>query len=284
MKKVTILVNSCDLYEDAWDPGFKLFEIQWPNCPYDFVLNSETKKYSGEVENVRTVCYSKKCTWTERFKYVLEQIDSPYVLFTLEDYFLLNRVNTEVFEQAVSVMDSNPKVGMICLSQTERTDIKTNQYKDDNFYSRVINEKCMIWCRICLYRREYLLKILRNHETIWEFEQYASYRARKLDYIILQQNNNKPECFPFKIKVEDGYGITRRKWLPKNVELFKKYGIQVNYDGLGIFDVSGSSKQVQSVETKKSTIREMLYNIKHFWKIFNRKIRKQYRKFKSIYC
>ena len=91
----------------------------------------------------------------------------------------------------------------------------------------------MIWCRICLYRRDYLLKLLRSHETIWEFEQYASFRAMKLNYIILQQNNNQPEVFTFKVRIEEGYGITLRKWLPKNIELFEKFNISVNYDNLG---------------------------------------------------
>ena len=282
MKKVTILINSCDLYKDAWEPGLKLFKIQWPDCPYDFVLNTETKKYDGEIKNVRTVCYSEKCTWTERFRYVLEQIESPYVLFTLDDYFLLNKVNSNVFERAVSVMDKNSNVGMICLAQTEKEKVKSNQYEDETFYSRVINPKCKIWCRTCLYRRDYLLKLLRDHETIWEFEQYASYRARKLNYIILQQNNNEPECFTFKIKIEDGYGITLRKWLPKNVELFKEHGIEVNFDGLGMYSPPVSAEQTTSVDDKKtSNIREKLYSIKHFFKVMKKKINKQYRKFKS---
>lgn len=281
MKKVTILVNSCDLYEDAWEPCLKLFKIQWPNCPYDFVFNSETKEYSGEAENVRTVCFNKQGTWTERFRYVLEQIDSPYVLFTLEDYFLLNKVNSEVFEKAVSVMDNNAEVGMICLSHTDRIGVKADGYEDDNFYSRVINEKCMIWCRICLYRREYLLKLLRDHETIWEFEQYASYRAKKLNYIILQQNNNDAECFTFKVKIEEGYGITQRKWLPKNIELFEKHGIRVNYDRLGIFSPPALSEKTQI--TKSNNVKEMLYSIKHAIKVIKRKAKKKYRKFKSTH-
>ena len=178
-------------------------------------------------------------------------------------------------------MDNNPNVGMICLSHTEQTGIKTDQYEDENFYSRVINEKCMIWCRICLYRREYLLKLLRDHETIWEFEKYASARARKLDYIILQQNSNKPEVFTFKIKIEEGFGITRRKWLPKNVELFEKYGIDVNYENLGLYAVSAVSDKPKQNEIKKSDIREILYKVKHFLKELKKKANKLYRKYKS---
>ena len=282
MNKVTILVNSCDLYEDAWEPTFKLYKAQWPDCPYSFVLNTETKTYNGEFKNIRTVCYGKNGTWTERFEYVLNQIDSPYVLFTLEDYFLLNKVNSEVFEKAVSVMDNNSNVGMICLSHTDRENISTGEYEDENFYSRIIDPKCMIWCRICLYRREYLLKLLRSHETIWEFEQYATYRAMKLNYIILQQNNNQPEVFTFKVKIEEGYGITLRKWLPKNIELFEKFNISVNYDNLGMFDPAVLKKPKKSEENKKD-FREHLYTIKRSIRNTKKKIKKQYRKFKSTH-
>jgi hypothetical protein len=43
---LTILVNSCDAYEDLWYPFFELFRINWPNCKYDIVLNTETKSYT----------------------------------------------------------------------------------------------------------------------------------------------------------------------------------------------------------------------------------------------
>lgn len=282
MNKVTILVNSCDLYEDAWEPTFKLYKAQWPDCPYNFVLNTETKTYNGEFNNVRTVCYGKSGTWTERFEYVLNQIETPYVLFTLEDYFLLNKVNSDVFEKAVSAMDNNPKVGMVCLSHTSKDDIKTNDYEDENFYSRIVNPECMIWCRICLYRREYLLKLLRSHETIWEFEKYAAYRAMKLDYFVLQQNTSQPEVFTFKIKIEDGYGITLRKWLPKNIELFDKFGIQVNYDKLGMFDPKVLIKPPKS-DVKDKSLKEKLYDIKRQLKNTKKNLKKQYRKFKSMH-
>lgn len=281
-KDVTILVNSCDIYEDAWEPQFKLFKAQWPDCPYSFILNTETKEYKGNVDNVKTICYGKNGTWTERFEYVLNQIESPYILFTLEDYFLLNKVNVEVFEKAVAVMDNNSNVGMICLAQTNRENVATNEYEDENFYSRIIDPKCMIWCRICLYRKEYLLKLLKAHESIWEFEQYASYRAMKLNYIILQQNNNQPEVFTFKVKVEEGYGITRRKWLPKNIELFEQFNIQVNFDNLGIYKPV-TLTEAKSNKPKEKNLRESLYNVKRYLKNTKKNIKKQYRKFKSTH-
>ena len=43
---VTIIVNSCDKYECAWEPFFKLFKINWPECEsFNIILNTEEKKY-----------------------------------------------------------------------------------------------------------------------------------------------------------------------------------------------------------------------------------------------
>ena len=57
---ITILVNSCDLYEDAWYPFFKLLQIQWKDCPYDVVLHTETKVYDCDFMDVRTICTGKE--------------------------------------------------------------------------------------------------------------------------------------------------------------------------------------------------------------------------------
>lgn len=279
--KVTILMNSCDLYEDVWEPCLNLFKVQWPSCPYDFVINSETKHYSGSFSNAKTICPgTTSLTWSERLKYVLERINSPYVFFTLEDYFPLEQINDAIFQKAVKIMDNNTNVGVICLSHTDRVNINTGEYEDEDFYSRVIDPKCMIWCRMNLYRCEYLLKLLKMHETIWEFEAYAAYRARKLDYLVLQQNNNNRECFTFKVKIEDGYGITLRKWLPKNVELFKKHNIYVNFENLGFFvDDLLKKKKVDSIA--KLSFKEKLYLLKKIPQKFKKKLRKKIRIFKS---
>lgn len=271
--KVTILINSCDLYKSAWEPFLKLFLIQWPDCPYNFVINSETLDYHGEIKNVRAIHPDDKTlTWTQRFIYVLNHIESEYILFFIEDYFVLNPVNTKVFEHAVKVLEKNPNVGMICLASTHKENIKTNDYEDEDFYSRKIDEKNLIWCRTNLYRKDYLLKLLRDHETIWNFESYASYRAMNLPYIILQQNNNSPEVFTFSVKVEDGIGITLRKWLRGNVELFKKYNIDVNFDELGFIDEITASG---SANKSENSIKESLYKIKKGIHDLKKKLKKQ---------
>ena len=89
---ITILVNSCDFYEDAWDPFFKLLKIQWPNCPYKIALNTEKKVYQCDFMNVRTIKTGKEVSWTARLRSALNQIDSEYVLFFLTIFHILNNI------------------------------------------------------------------------------------------------------------------------------------------------------------------------------------------------
>ena len=80
---VTILVNSCDKYEDAWEPFFRLFHMQWPDCPYKIILNTESKTFLCDYISVETIHTCECNTWTERVKKALSKIDTEFVLFFL---------------------------------------------------------------------------------------------------------------------------------------------------------------------------------------------------------
>ena len=89
-KDFTIIVNSCDKYEDTWFPFFKLMKIHWPCCDnYDIILNTETKQYTCDFMKLRTINGGTSATWSERLKNILEQIDTEFVLFFLDDFFIL---------------------------------------------------------------------------------------------------------------------------------------------------------------------------------------------------
>ncbi len=280
---ITILISSCDLYQDAWEPFVKLFYIQWNDCPYPLVINSEKTIYKGEYsKNVETICSDEEdITWSKRFRSCLEKIDTEFVLFVLEDYFVQKKVAVDVFEHAHKLMKYNKSIGMAALSYGV-SNVNDGKFEDEFFFSRIINEKNKIWCRINLYRRDYLLNLIRDHENIWEFEQYASYRAKKLPCFIIQQKDTIPECFSFYIQYEEGFGISGRKWLPKNKELFEKYGIKVNFDNLGFIDLKTTPPIKNDEETKKKGIKEGLYLVKKSFLGFPKKIKTQIRKMKSI--
>ncbi len=232
-KNVTILVNSCDLYEDAWYPFFKLFQIQWPNCPYSFLLNTETKDFNTSIPNITTF-KGGNVSWSDRVLNAVNTIDSEYILFFLEDFFLISPVKENIFEIALTLIEENKEIGVINLNP----DIDTRAWITKGNYNEYYCElkrwsDCRINAVAALWRKDFLIKMLKRGESPWEFEVNGSKRARFCKEKILCLSDPKHAPFDFHLYIKEGYGISRKSWLPKNKELFEKHGINVNYDNLG---------------------------------------------------
>lgn len=237
-KLCSILVTSCDSYDDAWEPFFKLFNIMWPECEMPIYLNTETKEFKSNCLSVKAL-HPEKLTdkkgnpisWSYRLKQAVEQIDSKYILFFLEDFFLMSKVRTDVVNNAIEHMENNDDVGIIDFYREpheEEIILDEFSYVDSN-YDYAINAMAAIW------RKEFLLEIIRD-ENPWDFEFFGTRRWKKTNYKILTHREEFNPVFDYKIKPALGYGIFQGKWLRKNPELFEKYGIEVNFEKRGFVD------------------------------------------------
>ena len=137
MTDVTILVSSCDKYEDAWEPFLKLLKIQWPTCPYQIALSTENKVYHGSQLNVKTLCTNSTLSWSSRLKNTLKQIDTEYVLFFLEDFFLIEKVETDVFEAALNLIRARKDICLIEFPSIEANYCKINKEEYMNLGNKI---------------------------------------------------------------------------------------------------------------------------------------------------
>lgn len=275
---VTFLINSCDKYEDAWHPFFECLWNFAGNLPYPMILNTEGKKYSSSHYEVETVNTAGKTTWSKRLFKVLNHVNTEFVFFLLEDYFLEDSFDRDRFEKVVEYMKTHPDVGLVDIrprwaeSQQEK-ELNKLTYKDteDSFTERS-NENFNITCSPGVWRTSVLKSLLRMHEDVWEFEYYSGIRAKKQGYKVVRFNTRTPAIYEYDYQVWSGMGITAGKWLPKNKEFFEKLGIAVNYDRLGIADVS-SVDQIRKINRTNPVI---------MMKKALRKIRKLITKRKSL--
>ena len=298
MKKgeVTILVNSCDLYEDTWYPFFRLLQLQWPECPYKVVLNTETKVYNCPFMDVETINSGNGLSWTARLKYVLNKIDSEFVLFFLEDFFLLEPVKVEAFNKALNIIKENKDVGLIHFTPTEK-DMPVPENDLENCFYELPIRKHTLRTRVAvsLFRKEYFLKLLYGDENPWQYERESHIRSMFAGYKIIRQDYSLyPPAFKFYIDPRMGIGITQRKWLKNNKPFFESMGISgVNYDKLGIMtdEVNEQLKKDQS-DIKKIGFKEWFYKkvkhpikrkLRHSWIIQDILNFKKYIKWKKYY-
>ena len=255
--RVTILVNSCDKYEHAWHPFFECLWHFAGALPYPIILNTETKTYCSPHYSVLCINTetSKRLTWSQRLLHVLTSVNTEFVFFLLEDYFLKAPFDRERFESVLTYMHTHPDV---CF-----TDVKPRYaaspeqqmqnrilYADapDTFLERN-HPHYNITCSPGIWRTDALKSLLRPHEDIWDFEVYVGIRAKKANWKVIRFETRSPGLYEYDDQIMGGgMGITAGRWLPANKPFFDSLGIAVNYDRLGIMDAS-------SIEEIRSTIR-----------------------------
>lgn len=278
---VTIVVNSCDKYEDAWHPFFECLWHFAGELPYPIILNTETKQYKSQHYDVICVNTHKRFrapTWSERFMNVLGKVETEFVFFLLDDYFLEDRFDMERFEKVVSYMREHPDVGIVDIcphwaESAEEAALNKVKYKnaEDSFVVRN-RESFNITCTPSVWRTEALRSLIRLHEDVWDFEIYVGVRAKQQGYKVVRYNTRTPAVYEYDYQVWSGMGITAGKWLPKNRAFFESLGINVNYDRLGILNVSS---QDELRRMNRSNLITMIKKIP-------RKIRKKITRKKSL--
>lgn len=247
--RCTVVVSSCDTYEDTWYPFFRILEEQWPNCPYPIVLNTEAKSFSYKDMNIKTFNFykpGKKVPWGKRLIKTLKNIDSEYILFMLDDFFLLNPVDQQRIEECIKWMDEDKDISVFSFWRTHQPNIKDGKYP--HFERRPQNGKYRLNCQAAIWRREKLISYIRPHENPWQWEILGSKRSERYKEKFYSAIEGEPYIMEYSILE---YGLIRGKWTRGVVDLFKKYDIECDFSTRGFY---GEESTPTKCENGKPTI------------------------------
>jgi hypothetical protein len=238
-EQLTIFVNTSDNFEDCWDPFFKLFHQYWPNCPYNIVLNTETKDYQFEGLNISctkvSASESRRLGWSECLQRALEQITTPYIFYIQEDYFLEAPVRADMFQELfnqmrladIDVLQLRPAIGALPIEPPSSPLIWSVPQK----------AKWRVNLQVGLWKKDILKSQIRLHETPWQLESYGSFRSRRMNEKICCVSADlfgdfDKEVFPYHLT-----GVIAGKWVREIVEpLFLRHGIALDFSVRGFYD------------------------------------------------
>ncbi len=283
MNDLTILVNSCDKYADAWEPFFFFFNLYGgPLKSFPVVLAAETKQYNNKYFNVKTIHFPLHKQFGFQLLHIVNQINTEYVFLLLDDFFLLSPVCEDSFKSIWQFALLNKDVGYLRLPRKQ----SITEEKEGDFFNVDLDRERLYIGTATLWRRDYLLRILREHESIWDFERYSVIRARQYPERIMRYNSKHPPiyCFAHPSSLDnggrlvgEGYGIVRGKWLPSNKALFEKYGLNVNFDNPGWYKEGVKPQKtfweaiIESYAQKKGLIGKICRRIAKFKRNIDKK-------------
>ena len=169
--EVAIFVPSCDAYSDLWRPFFTLLWKHWPDCPYKIYLGSNQVEYDDP--RVETVKSDKGLVWADCCLDYLTQIPEPTILFWLEDFFLRSPVDTL---RIITAYRDFLRLEASVFRLVKRPG--PDHLLSGKYYGRLEpGAAYRISTQAAYWRKDFLMKMIREGESIWQFEINGSRRS-----------------------------------------------------------------------------------------------------------
>lgn len=229
--KCSVVVNSCDAFEDLWEPFFVLLKHNWKNCPYDIYLNTEKRKYEDADGKVKSICHESEIAWSDRLISTLKRVNSQYVILLLDDFLVDGNVNQNMIDRCIEYLDKDRKIACFSFYPSKWRDIDNGKYP--GFELRPTCGEYRFNMQAALWRKRDLLHILAKNETPWQTEERGTFRARvlmpKREFYAIKKDEDLPFFYEY------GGAIHRGMWTEDTPALLEKYGIKgINFDIRGI--------------------------------------------------
>lgn len=194
-KNIAIVVLSHDGFKELWSPFFDYFFKSWPDCTFPiFLLNNHCEFKDSRVSNLLV---GDDKSWSESLIKGLNKIDKEYIMFFYDDTFL-TKIDFERLQTSLAFL--------------KKDNVKSLTLRPSYFIPNSVNMfSIKLIPQNALYRnalfanvmnRKFLLNILKNGETAWDFEIKGNIRScNELYYSV-----NKP-IFEYR------HGIIKGKWI-----------------------------------------------------------------------
>lgn len=179
--RYSVVVSSCDNYSDLWMPFFSLIKKYWPAFDYPVYICTESKTFSYEGFDIHCpLNVPQTNTWSQNLIDLLNHIDSEYIIFMLDDFWLKSPVNVNLLSHCMEIFENDKNMGFLCLIQQKASSLMDSKQDFRDVVQVPKSQFFRITTQAGIWRKSYLRQILRKHETAWQFEWFGSKRSKRL--------------------------------------------------------------------------------------------------------
>jgi hypothetical protein len=211
-----VVISSCDAYSDLWVPFFSLFWKYWPDCTFPVYLVGNHQKFLDE-KIVSLNIVGDFLNWSQMLHKALSGLDTEYVLLMLEDFFLRRRIQTQQILVILKFLDQLDGQMLRLVPRPPPDDRIT----DFPLIGRIRpGAPYRVSSQGAFWRRKTLIDLLRDGESIWEFELKGSRRSDILEGFY---STWKP------VLTYDHHVIERGKWFRNEASRFGRMGTNCDF-------------------------------------------------------
>ncbi len=195
--RCSIIVSSCDAYQDCWEAFFTTFFRYWPGCPFPVYLISNYLTYPDN--RVQTISLGRDQGWADNIREALKQINTPYFIYFSEDVFLKKQVDNLRILSLLSLVE-NEKVAYLRLYPVPGPDLPYKNLKEVGEIKRGAPYRTSLMTAI--WDKEIFNNLLVKGENAWQMELDGSIRSNKIKepFLSVPSNNKAVDQYATAIK------------------------------------------------------------------------------------
>lgn len=210
-KNLSMIVSSCDKFSDIWEAQIALLNRNWADRNMETILVTD-KPTNLNFKQVRIFSAGTKIEFSERLKAALEEVTTEFVLITLDDYFLTQKIDSDKITNLTKIMESEDLDYIRIYSKPKARKGNLKHYKSlyriDTSKNYSVNLYPGIW------RVSFLKRTFENSLSAWEYEVSLSKAAMKYNANCVVSTGDE---LPFLNGVIKGKFFRKaRKYLEKN--------------------------------------------------------------------
>lgn len=215
--RITLTIHTCEKFSDIWDVSIGLLNKNWNDRNMNTILVTDDES-SRSFQNVQLFCAGKGLDMPERTKKLLSTINTEYIFFTLDDYFLVDKIDSNRINKLLDIMDKN-KIDYLSFKNHHTTRKVIDS--DEKIYELDLNsgEDYIVNLYPGIWRTSFMKKTLEEKKDIWDYEVSLTKYAIEQNSVCCTSKGNQ---FP----ILDG--VRKGKFLHKSYSFLKKNNL---YDG-----------------------------------------------------
>lgn len=247
-EELSIIVVSCDKYSDLWDDMFNLLDRFWPNRPYETYLATDTLQYNRE--GVTVINFGNIREWMVCARKAIEKINTPFVLFLMEDYFVVREVQNDIIEEDLNLMKKNKIDFLNIHCKPYFLYEKDFEFLNDNLIKIPRHLRYGLDTAAAIWNREFFIKQLSKEDgNAWRFEAMLVEQAKTEEGLPgnLYFDNRSPMNLCSQEVVSLG------KFKPSAIKEIERTG----------YKILSKRERMSYLEVKKEKIKKRLSSIKY---------------------
>lgn len=233
---MSIVVVSCDSYKDILEQYLYYLHTNWSDCNYRILLGMENEKVDDTV--AESIICGKGSTWTQRAIDCINATNSRYILLSVDDLFIGEKVNSNDFCEILEFMkEEKIKYYRIPVFKFKEDDIQTYP-GNPNAELIVRNKRYNVSIGTAIWDRNELLRILGDGSmTAWDLENYFLKQAENAEPGYLEKYVSDSRYVLHSVHM-----VKSGKWIPGSVKKMEKLGYTIDYKERGYISYSDRLK------------------------------------------